>query len=86
VTSKGQITVPGAIRKLLHLTTGDRLRFLASADGTVVIEARKRRGILDIARENPVSPPRPLRNLDDEIDAAVGETMAGRQRRARAKS
>jgi AbrB family looped-hinge helix DNA binding protein len=83
VTSKGQITVPSAVRKLLHLTTGDRVRFLRSKDGAVTVEARKRRSILDIARENPLSAPKPLEHLDAEIDAAVGEAMADRAQRAR---
>ncbi|HLJ72026.1 MAG TPA: type II toxin-antitoxin system PrlF family antitoxin [Roseiarcus sp.] len=86
VTSKGQITVPSEIRKLLHLAAGDRLRFFQSKNGSVVIEARKRRSILDIARENPLKAPKPLGDLDAEINAAVGEAMAERERRARAKS
>lgn len=84
VTSKGQITVPGAVRKLLHLATGDRLRFLKSKDGAVVVEARKRRSILDIARENPLNAPTPLEHLEREIDSAVGEAMIDQARRARA--
>jgi AbrB family looped-hinge helix DNA binding protein len=36
VTSKGQITLPKAIRNLLRLDAGDRVDFVVSDDGTVV--------------------------------------------------
>ena len=35
VTSKGQITIPLEIRKLLKLNTGDRLQFVQSSPGHV---------------------------------------------------
>lgn len=35
LTSKGQITLPKAIREHLQLRTGDRLEFLVDDDGTV---------------------------------------------------
>jgi AbrB family looped-hinge helix DNA binding protein len=39
VTSKGQITVPKAVRERLALRPGDRLSFVIHDDGTVTIEA-----------------------------------------------
>jgi len=38
LTSKGQITVPKEVRKVLGLETGDRLAFRIRGDGTVVVE------------------------------------------------
>jgi len=35
LTSKGQVTIPKAVRDALHLRTGDRLDFILEADGTV---------------------------------------------------
>ena len=35
MTSKGQITVPKAIRNRLHLNPGDKIEFLVDEDGTV---------------------------------------------------
>ena len=35
VTSKGQVTIPKAIRSLLGLREGDRVLFAASPDGSV---------------------------------------------------
>ena len=37
VTSKGQITIPKAIREHLHVKAGDRVKFFIHPDGTVVI-------------------------------------------------
>ena len=37
LTSKGQMTVPKAIREHLHLRPGDKVRFFVHPDGTVVL-------------------------------------------------
>src|SRR5258705_6195629 len=37
LTSKGQITVPKQVRDQLHLSTGDRVRFLTDGEGRVVM-------------------------------------------------
>lgn len=39
ITSKGQITVPKAVRETLALTSGDRIAFVIHDDGTVTVEA-----------------------------------------------
>ena len=39
ITSKGQITVPKAVRERLALQPGDRLSFVIHDDGTVTVEA-----------------------------------------------
>jgi len=39
LTSKGQITVPKAVREALNVHTGDRLAFRLGEDGTVTVEA-----------------------------------------------
>jgi len=40
VTSKGQITIPKAVREVLHLDVGDTVYFDVRQDGTVVLMAR----------------------------------------------
>lgn len=40
VTSKGQITIPKAVREVLHLEAGDIVSFEVQPDGTVVMVAR----------------------------------------------
>ncbi len=37
LTSKGQATIPKAIREHLHLAPGDRIKFFVHPDGTVVL-------------------------------------------------
>jgi antitoxin PrlF len=37
LTSKGQITVPKEVRDRLHLSAGDRVRFLTDGEGRVVM-------------------------------------------------
>ncbi len=39
VTSKGQITVPKAVRERLNIGPGDSVLFREQADGTIVVEA-----------------------------------------------
>ena len=40
LTSKGQITIPKAVREVLNLDAGDRVFFDVREDGTVVLRAR----------------------------------------------
>ena len=42
LTSKGQITIPKAVRECLHLESGDRVRFVVQPDGSVVLRARNK--------------------------------------------
>ncbi|MCY4045884.1 MAG: AbrB/MazE/SpoVT family DNA-binding domain-containing protein [Cellvibrionales bacterium] len=39
VTAKGQITVPAAVRKALHIEAGDRIEFVEVAEGKFEILA-----------------------------------------------
>lgn len=47
VNTKGQITIPAAIRKAISLSAHDRVVFTLLDDGTVVMRA-KNRSILDL--------------------------------------
>lgn len=42
LTSKGQITIPADIRKLMAISPKDRLTFTPMPDGTVVMRAKTR--------------------------------------------
>jgi AbrB family looped-hinge helix DNA binding protein len=51
LTSKGQLTLPKAIRDLLRLEAGDRIDFVVRDDGTVVlrpvtVDVRELKGLL----------------------------------------
>jgi antitoxin PrlF len=39
ITSKGQVTIPKAVREALGVDAGDRLAFRIQEDGTVLVEA-----------------------------------------------
>ena len=54
LTSKGQITIPADIRKLMAISPKDRLTFTPMPDGTVVMRAKTRsikdlQGLLETA-------------------------------------
>ncbi|MBC8243018.1 MAG: AbrB/MazE/SpoVT family DNA-binding domain-containing protein [Verrucomicrobia bacterium] len=59
ITSKGQVTLPKALREALSLSTGDKLSFVLSGDGEVRMTPKhspvqKLKGILP-APDSPVS-------------------------------
>jgi antitoxin PrlF len=83
VTSKGQITVPSELRKVLGVKQGDRLRFVQAPDGSIRLEARKRRRIVDFARANAFRAGEAGIDLDKAIDEAITEAMSERERRSR---
>ena len=62
LTSKGQITIPAAVRAALDLNTGDRLIFVLEDERLIVIPVRRRplselRGALPATRPYPGSAP-----------------------------
>jgi antitoxin PrlF len=83
VTSKGQVTVPNDLRKALDISTGDRLRFVRAPDGSIRLEARKRRRIVDIGRANAFCAGEAGIDLDKSIDEAITIAMEERERRSR---
>lgn len=59
ITSRGQTTIPNAIRKYLHLQPGDRIDFVINDTGKVIIfpatvDVAELKGILPIPKK-PVS-------------------------------
>lgn len=62
LTRKGQTTIPGAIRKHLKLTPGDRMDLVVQGDGSVRLEAatvdiRELKGLLAPARRRATTEP-----------------------------
>lgn len=67
ITSKGQITLPKAVRDHLQLETGQRVEFLIGDDGTVTVWPVT----ADVTSLKSVLPP-PKRTLTlDEIDKVI---------------
>ncbi|MFH0732029.1 MAG: AbrB/MazE/SpoVT family DNA-binding domain-containing protein [Candidatus Omnitrophota bacterium] len=40
ITSKGQVTIPNRIRKILHVTTGASIAFGVSKDGIILLPCK----------------------------------------------
>jgi AbrB family looped-hinge helix DNA binding protein len=77
ITSKGQTTIPGAIRRHLKLKAGDRLDFIVERDGRVVlipatVHVSELRGLLS---------PAPRRLTVKQMDEAIREGAVERVRR-----
>jgi len=72
LTSKGQVTIPAAIRDRLGLKTGDRVDFVVGPEGKVTLTPRKTRledlrGILRSTRQRAIS----VREMDEGIRRAA---------------
>jgi AbrB family looped-hinge helix DNA binding protein len=79
ITTKGQATIPKAIREHLHLKPGDRVKFFVHPDGSVVLlpkfPASALRGIVKSRRRRPATL--------SEMDEAAAESAAGLPRRTK---
>lgn len=49
VTSKGQVTIPNRIRKILHVTTGASIAFGVSKEGIIILPCK-------VTAESPYTP------------------------------
>ena len=86
VTSKGQITVPNALRQALGVAAGDRIRFVRTPDGSIRLDARKRRRIVDVARANAFRAGEEAAvDIDAAIDASITAAVRELDRRSRPK-
>ena len=76
ITSKGQATIPKAIREHLHLKPGDRVKFFVHPDGTVVLLPKlpvsALRGMLKTTKHASL----------EEMDEAIATGISERYRRA----
>lgn len=77
LTSKAQITLPKAVRQLLQLAPGDKVAFVAQADGQITVSKASSpsfaqlRGVL----------PKPARTISiEEMNQAIATAAQERQR------
>ena len=79
MTSKGQATIPKAIREHLGLKPGDRVKFFVHPDGSVVllpkVSAKALLGIVKSRRRRPVT--------IEEMTQATAEGAASGTRRTK---
>jgi len=78
LTSKGQITLPKALRDELHLRSGDRIAFERNEDGSYALRpktacASRLKGFL---KDKYTGPPRSL----EDMERAVAENSGRRNR------
>lgn len=80
LTSKGQITLPRAVREHFHLAAGDRLEFVIRSDGEVHVQpvAGSYRGLRALVRR----PGRPSPS-DEALDLEVIRLLAEDDERIR---
>jgi len=75
VTSKGQVTIPAAVRKHLGVGTPDKITFVVEDDGHVALKpakftVRALKGIV------PAIPGRHTSDFDDQIEEAMEDEAA----------
>jgi antitoxin PrlF len=74
ISSKGQVTIPKAIRTRMHLKVGDRLRFVVDADGSVRLAAATR----DVSTLRDILPRPKRRATVDDMQSAIRGRAAKR--------
>jgi antitoxin PrlF len=74
ITSKGQTTIPGEIRRHLKLKAGDRVEFVVEADGRVMLVP----ATVDVRELKGLLAPAPRRVPLEEMEAAI-RRRAGRR-------
>jgi antitoxin PrlF len=79
ITTKGQATIPKAIREHLRLKPGDRIKFFVHPDGSVVLLPKRPATVL----RGIITPrPRPV-TLEEMHDAVAAGAVEGAVRRRR---
>ncbi|HUY26136.1 MAG TPA: type II toxin-antitoxin system PrlF family antitoxin [Candidatus Binataceae bacterium] len=74
ITSKGQATIPGEIRRHLKLKAGDRVQFIVESDGKVVLVP----ATVDVSELKGLLAPAPRRVSLEAMDAAIRARAARR--------
>ncbi|MCC6193841.1 MAG: AbrB/MazE/SpoVT family DNA-binding domain-containing protein [Burkholderiales bacterium] len=86
VTSKGQVTLPKAIRDRLGIRAGSRLKFEVTADGRLTVTpARRGADSLFGVLHRPRTKPATVKEMDGAIAAHVARDQARIARQQRGK-
>jgi antitoxin PrlF len=82
ITSKGQITLPKAIRDKLGVKPGDRVTFREQADGRIVVEA----ATVDLLSLCGVIKPKVRGVTVEDMNEAIGQAVVDRFKRSTGRS
>jgi AbrB family looped-hinge helix DNA binding protein len=74
ITSKGQTTIPGAIRRHLKLKSGDQVEFLLEPDGRVILIP----ATVEVIELKGLLAPAPRRVALEEMEKAIRRRGARR--------
>jgi AbrB family looped-hinge helix DNA binding protein len=74
ITSKGQTTIPGEIRRHLKLKAGDRVEFIVEADGKVILVP----ATVNVSELKGLLAPAPRRVSLEAMDTAIRRRAARR--------
>jgi antitoxin PrlF len=80
VTTKGQVTIPAAIRRALNIEEGDQLPFEVVQGQEARIRVVKRRSLLDLYGALPATRPLPGKAaVREELGKHLGQRRMGKQ-------
>jgi antitoxin PrlF len=82
ITTKGQITLPKAIRDRLGVKPGDRVTFREQVDGKIVVEA----ATVDLLSLCGVIKPKVRGVTVEDMNEAIGQVAVERFKRSAGKS
>jgi|UniRef100_A0A7C2IPZ1 AbrB family looped-hinge helix DNA binding protein len=79
LTSKGQVTIPLAVRRKLNLQPGDELLFDLSPDGEVKVRALKRKRLTELYASLPAKRPYPGKTeVREEVATGLARQILGK--------
>ncbi len=75
ITSKGQITLPRAVREALGVHRGDQVEFVQSKEGEIQIRPLRQHPLRDLynAFGGPGGPTHSLEQMDEDLADAVAD-------------
>lgn len=80
LTSKGQITIPVTVRRLLNLQPGDELLFDLSPEGEVKIRSFKRKRLTELYASLPATKKYPGKEkVREEVSAWLARQVLGKR-------
>lgn len=80
VTSKGQITLPAALRRVLNIMPGDDLLFSVVEKGEVKVRVQKRKRLTEFYAVLPASRPYPGKpRIREEVARELGDNLPSRE-------